>query len=124
VYQGAVQRRAGRRPGKALFIIADNMDRIARVVRLRERNAHAEYPPSRTRRLISNVRIVAQDGPAIDIEANFVVCRFRRNEHVREYVGRYRYGLRLVNGALRIARREATLEAMELGSLGSVSFIL
>jgi hypothetical protein len=32
--------------------------------------------------------------------------------------------LRIENGALRIARREAVLDAVELGSLGLVSFIL
>src|SRR5262245_59491123 len=46
-------------PGETLFIIADDIARIrARVARLQDRNAHAEYPHSRTRRMISNVRIV------------------------------------------------------------------
>ncbi len=43
---------------------------------------------------------------------------------MRQYVGRYRYVLRVQSGALRIAKREALIDAMELGSLGSVSFIL
>lgn len=125
VYQVPSNDRPDADPRKTLFIIADNIERIrARVVRLNDRNAHAEYPPSRTRRLISNVRIVAQNGPEINVEANFVVYRFRRDERIREYVGHYRYGLRLVKGALRIARRETIIDAMELGSLGSVSFIL
>ena len=39
-----------------LFIIADDIRRIrARVARLTKPDAHAEYPPSRTRRMISNV---------------------------------------------------------------------
>lgn len=110
-------------PRAALFTIADDMARIrARVTRLKDRNAHAEFPPSRTRRMISNVRIVEND--PLRVEANFVVYRFRRNENVREYVGRYRYTLKRVNGEFRIATREAILDAMELASLGSVSFIL
>lgn len=110
-------------PRAALFTIADDMARIrARVTRLKDRGAHAEYPRSRTRRLISNVRIVASE--PLRVEANFVVYRFRRNENVREYVGRYRYTLKKVNGELRIASREAILDAMELASLGAVSFIL
>lgn len=112
-------------PKDTLFIIADDIHRIrARVTRLKGRNTHAEYPPSRTRRIISNVRIVAQNGPELRVEANFVVYRFRREERIREYVGRYRYELRIEEGRLKIARREAILDAMELGSLGSVSFIL
>jgi p-cumate 2,3-dioxygenase subunit beta len=112
-------------PSSALFTIADDISRIrARVTRLKDRNAHAEHPPSRTRRMISNVRIVSREGGELRVEANFVVYRFRRDERIREYVGRYRYGLRVEAGVLKIARREALIDAMELGSLGSVSFIL
>jgi p-cumate 2,3-dioxygenase subunit beta len=110
-------------PRATLFTIADDIARIrARVTRLKDRSAHAEFPPSRTRRLISNVRIV--EAEPLRVEANFVVFRFRRNENVREYVGRYRYTLKKVDGELRIASREAILDAMELASLGAVSFIL
>ncbi len=113
----------GSDPRAALFIIADDRARIrARVTRLKDRSAHAEFPPSRTRRLISNVRIVAVD--PLRVEANFVVYRFRRGEDVRQYVGTYKYTLRETQGGLRIAAREAVLDAMELGSLGAVSFIL
>ena len=110
-------------PRGTLFTIADDMARIrARVTRLKDRNAHAEFPPSRTRRLISNVRIVERN--PLRVEANFVVYRYRRNEDVRTYVGLYRYSLRIEKGKLRIASREAILDALELASLGAVSFIL
>ena len=110
-------------PRGTLFTIAHDIDRIrARVTRLKDRNAHAEFPPSRTRRLISNVRIVERN--PLRVEANFVVYRYRRNEDVREFVGRYRFLLKVIDGKLRIAGREAILDAMELASLGAVSFIL
>jgi p-cumate 2,3-dioxygenase beta subunit len=112
-------------PANSLFTVADDIARIrARVTRLKDKNAHAEFPHSRTRRLITNVRIVASDGSELRVEANFVVYRFRRDERIREYVGRYRYVLRKIGGVLKIAKREAVIDAMELGSLGSVSFIL
>ena len=108
-----------------LFIIADDIRRIrARVARLKDKSAHAEYPPSRTRRMISNVRILESNGTTLKVEANFAVHRFRRDGNVRPYVGHYRYELRVSGGKLRIARREAVIDAMELGSMGSVSFIL
>ena len=110
-------------PKSALFTIADDIRRIrARVARLKDPHAHAESPRSRTRRLISNVRIVERS-PLV-VEANFVVYRYRGNEDVRTYVGRYRYTLVSRDGALRIKAREAILDAMELASLGTVSFIL
>ena len=108
-----------------LFIIADDINRIrARVTRLKKSDAHAEQPPSRTRRLISNVRIVSRNGPSLRVEGNFSVHRFRRNDGIRAYVGHYRYELRVKGGKLKIAKREAIIDAMELGSMGSVSFIL
>ena len=91
-------------PQSALFTIADDIRRIrARVARLKDPHAHAESPRSRTRRLISNVRIVERS-PLV-VEANFVVYRYRGNEDVRTYVGRYRYTLVSRDGALRIQAR-------------------
>ena len=112
-------------PKDTLFIIADDIRRIrARVARLKKPDAHAEYPPSRTRRMITNVRIVAREADKLRVEANFSVHRFRRNEGIRDFVGHYRYELHATGGALKIARREAIIDSMELGSLASGSFIL
>jgi p-cumate 2,3-dioxygenase beta subunit len=108
-----------------LFTIADDIVRLReRVIRLKDPNCHAEYPPSRTRRLITNVRVAGTSGDAIDVTANFAIYRYRRGEPVREFVGHYRHKLRRVNGALKFAERRAILDAHELGAMGSVSFIL
>jgi p-cumate 2,3-dioxygenase beta subunit len=108
-----------------LFTIADDMVRLReRIIRLKDPNCHAEYPPSRTRRLITNVRVGAVDGDTIPASANFSIHRFRRGGTHQEFVGRYCYRLRRVSGVLKIAERRAILDAEELGALGSVSFIL
>src|SRR5712664_3464419 len=63
-------------PKSALFTIADDIHRIrARVARLKDPHSHAEFPRSRIRRLISNVRILERS-PLV-VEANFVVYRYR-----------------------------------------------
>ncbi|HET7729281.1 MAG TPA: aromatic-ring-hydroxylating dioxygenase subunit beta [Usitatibacter sp.] len=129
-------------PASSLFLIADDIARIrGRVARLKDPMAHVEFPHSRTRRLITNVRLAEPEtgdrprlsagdnrglSPVLEVavEANFTVHRFRRGEQVSQYVGRYRYRLRMVDGEPRIARREAILDSHELGSLGAVSFIL
>ena len=112
-------------PADTLFIVADDIHRIrARVARLKKTDAHAEDPRSRTRRLITNVRILERNGAALKVEANFSVTRFRRNDGIRTYIGHYRYELRVESGALRIAKREAVIDSKELGGLGSISFIL
>ena len=106
-------------------MVADDARRIReRVLRLKDRNAHAEFPHSRTRRMISNVRIVARSENEINVEANFVVYRHRRDEDIRTYVGQYRNVLCVTADGLRIKERNAILDAMELGAMGLVSFIL
>lgn len=117
--------RPGADPQNTLFTIADDIQRLrARVTRLKDAHAHAESPHSRTRRMISNVRVLAVGDGELRVTANFVVYRFRRDERIRTFVGNYRYTLRLQDGRLRIAAREAVLDAHELGSMGAVSFIL
>jgi len=108
-----------------LFTIADDINRIrARLKRLNNDRAHAEYPHSRTRRIISNVRILDRNGERLLVSANFICHRFRRNERIRQYVGQTRYELVVSGGTLKITRRTVLIDAHELGSLGSISFIL
>jgi p-cumate 2,3-dioxygenase subunit beta len=108
-----------------LFLVADDRERIRqRVIRINDPNCHAEYPKSRTRRMISNVRIVSVEGDLITVAANFVCYRFRRYERIREYVGGYRFVLRQAGDSFRIKERRVFIDAHELGNLGSVSFIL
>ena len=48
---------ARRRSSLTLFTVADDIVRLRRAhLRLKDPNCHAEYPPSNTRRLITNVR--------------------------------------------------------------------
>jgi p-cumate 2,3-dioxygenase beta subunit len=108
-----------------LFIVADDRERIRqRIIRINDPNCHAEYPKSRTRRMISNVRIAGVEGDLVTVTANFVCYRFRRYERIREYVGGYRYILKRDGDSFRIKERRVFIDAHELGNLGSVSFIL
>jgi p-cumate 2,3-dioxygenase beta subunit len=107
-----------------LFTIADDMVRLKeRIIRLKDPSCHVEYPPSRTRRLIANVR-AREENDEIRVRANFVIYRYRRNGDVRVFVGEYRHTLARRDGALTFKERRAVLDAEELGQLGSVSFIL
>ena len=110
---------------RALFLIADDRERIRqRIIRVQDPNCHAEFPKSRTRRMIGNVRILDVEGDLISVAANFVCYRFRRYERIREYVGSYRYVLRRAGDGFRIKERRVLIDAHELGTLGSLSFIL
>jgi p-cumate 2,3-dioxygenase subunit beta len=107
-----------------LFLIADNMERIrSRVKQLLGKSAWAEHPPSRTRRLISNVRIREVAGETIRVTANFAVYRMRF-EQVDTYIGRYEHTLVWSDGALKIRQRRAILDLEALRPHGKVSIIL
>lgn len=111
-------------PGDTLFILADDIVRIrSRVKQLLGKSAWAENPPSRTRRMITNVRILENDGENIKVSANFVVYRMRY-ELVDTYVGRYEYKLVRHDDRLKIRERKAILDLEALRPHGKVSFIL
>ena len=108
-----------------LFIIADDAVRLReRIIRLKDPSCHAEYPPSRTRRFITNVRVGETRDGLFSARANFIVTRHRRNGDTRTFSGEYQYRLRIVSPGLKIVERRAVLDAEELGAMGSVSFIL
>ena len=110
-------------PAQDLVFIDDDIVRIrARVKRLNSRHAHREYPWSRTRRFISNVRVRQADDGDIAVSANALVYRFRSGE-VAPYVGRYEYTLRRADGGFKISHRRATLDHEALTEHGAVSII-
>jgi len=97
----------------------------ARIDRLLSKSAFAESPPSRTRRLIGNVRV--RGGPAPDtvaVEANFAVYQMK-HQAVDLFVGRYQHVLRLADGAFRFKIRRAVLDLESLRPAGGkISIIL
>lgn len=111
-------------PHSTLFLVADDKVRIrSRVGQLLGKSAWAENPPSRTRRMISNVRIRSVEGENISVTANFVVYRMRF-EQMDTYVGRYEYTLVQCAGGLKIRARKAILDLEALRPHGKVSIIL
>lgn len=111
-------------PRHDLVFIDDDFIRLqGRVQRLKSRHAHREYPSSRTRHFVSNVRITEMAGSEISVEASFLVYRFRDGS-TEPFVGQYRYRFRRVDGALRICYRRATLDNENLRGQGAVSIII
>lgn len=122
----STDRRDGR-PDTALMLISDSRQMIeARVKRLNSRSAHREFPWSRTRRIVGNVKVLgtAETGE-IDVTANFAVYRTRNNQ-THCYVGKYVYRLAqpVEPGDFRIAYRRAELDLESLDEHGTLSIIL
>ncbi len=109
---------------ETLSIINDDMARLrARVERLKSRHAHREFPWSRTRRLITNVRITETSQEGMRVTASFLVYRIRSG-HVDPLIGRYDHTLRGVEGRLKFTFRKATLDLEALHPHGTISIIL
>ena len=87
-----------------------------RVERVYARNAWAEMPPSRTRHLITNVRIKAEDGQEIDVRSNFLVYRTRMETDQDLFVGMREDRLRRVGGEFKISRRTIILDQAVLSA--------
>jgi p-cumate 2,3-dioxygenase beta subunit len=107
-----------------LVFIDDNLTRLqGRVTRLKSRHAHREYPSSRTRRHISNVRITSVTDGEVSVEASFIIYRFRGGSS-EPFVGKYDYRLVRFDDRLKIRYRRATLDNETLREQGAVSIIL
>ena len=107
-----------------LFLIADDRRTLAsRVRQLLSGTTWAENPRSRTRRLVTNVRLLEVADDAARATANFAIWRFQ-HEQTDVYVGRYLH--LLVRGAagLLFRERRAVLDLETLRPHGKLSFIL
>lgn len=111
-------------PSQDLFLVQDDRFLLEQRVRsLLTRAAHAEYPHSRTRRLVTNVRVAEAESGDLDVTANFSVHRMRSGR-LDTYIGQYRHTLRPTDGSFRFVVRKAVLDLDTLRPQGKVSIIL
>lgn len=111
-------------PDDNLFYIADDRFRLGeRVKRLMKRTAHAEFPHSKTRHLVSNVRIRSHDAADLGVSAAFIT--YRTKDGVTDlYFGTLLYKLVPINNTLRIREKRCLLDTDGLRQQGRVSIIL
>jgi p-cumate 2,3-dioxygenase beta subunit len=111
-------------PDSSLTLIDDSNDRLSgRIVRLKSRRAHREFPWSVTRRIVGNVRVAQREDGTLDVAANFIVNRFRKEE-THTFVGRYAYVLVPADGSFRIKSKFSYLDNERLSPHGSLSILL
>jgi 3-phenylpropionate/cinnamic acid dioxygenase small subunit len=97
-------------PGEMAFFDDDKAILEARGRKIRTGVAWAEDPPSRTRHLITNVRIVDDDGSELKVETNFHVYRTRLRSEVDSWVGSRKDVLRREGDSFLISKRLILLE--------------
>lgn len=107
-----------------LFYIADDRARLGeRVKRLMKRTAHAEFPHSKTSRIVGNVRIHAQHEDEIDVTSVFQTLRTK--DGVTDlYFGTNKYRLALRDDGFRIREKRCLLGGEGLRPSGRISIVL
>ena len=91
--------------------------------RLLKPSAHSEFPHSRCRRLVSNVRLLGGTDDAFRATSNYITWRSKMGE-TQCYFGHHLYELRKDAGALRIVCKTSFLDADDLREQNKVSIIL
>jgi p-cumate 2,3-dioxygenase subunit beta len=110
-------------PSHSLFLVADNQDRLTqRVERLLDKTAHVEFPHSKTRHCLSNIRIDGE-GAALRVRANFVIYR-SKNDETTYFPGHVIYELEREGPSFRIRRKRCIIDTDSLAMQGKVSIIL
>jgi p-cumate 2,3-dioxygenase beta subunit len=112
-------------PDDSLFYIADDRFRLGeRVKRLMKRTAHVEFPHSKTRHMVSNVRVrKREDGDDLDVTAVFAT--YRTKDGVTDtYVGISNYRIQPVDGSFKIRSKRCLLDSDALRPSGRISIVL
>lgn len=111
-------------PSTDLFLVQDDRFLLEqRVNSLLTRAAHAEYPHSSTRRLITNIRVSEDLEGHVNVKANFGVFRVR-NGVLDTYVGHYLHVLERDGDDFMFVVRKSVLDLDALRPQGKVSIIL
>jgi 3-phenylpropionate/cinnamic acid dioxygenase small subunit len=92
-------------PGEMAFFDDDKPTLQARVVKFDSGTAWAEDPPSRTRHLITNIRVLEDDGTELSVESYFHLYRTRLKSEEDNWVGRRLDTLRRTEAGLKVAKR-------------------
>ncbi len=111
-------------PASTLFYVADDYHRLTeRVKRLGKKTAHVEFPHSRCRHMVSNVRLLGGDEACFRATSNFVTYRSKRNI-TETYLGHHNYRLCIHDGNIRILEKRSFLDTDDIYAQGKVSIII
>ena len=92
-------------PRTEISIVYDDLARLRdRVERLGSGIAHAQSPPSKTRRLVANVQIGESSDNQAKVVSSFMLYELRRGRD-RVLAGRYDHQMRFEDGRWKIAAR-------------------
>lgn len=97
-------------PGEIAFFDETKMALRGRVAKIATGTAWAEDPPSRTRHIITNVRVTEDRGDELHAETNFILYRTRLKSEETTWIGTRRDVLRREGGSFLVAKRLILLD--------------
>jgi p-cumate 2,3-dioxygenase beta subunit len=110
-------------PATSLFYIADDYVRLReRIERLKKKEAHSEFPRSRQRHMISNVRITGMTAGEADVSCNFITYRAKRGV-VDTYYGKHLYRIDCAASPWKIKSKRSVL-GMDMLYPGKLTIII
>ena len=114
------------RESEQVSILNDNRTRLA--TRIRQLNTgvrHAQLPPSRMRRVISNIEIKALENDEYVVGSNVVIYEYRRQakDELEVWPARVEHMLRRVNGEIKMFSKSIFLLGSE-GPVRGLSFLI
>lgn len=112
-------------PTTQMSVLFDNRSRIStRIKQLQTGKRHSQNPPSRLRRLVSNVELLepSESSEEIHAGANFIVYE-SRERGVTLWAGRSEYRLRRTDDGLRMAYKKVLLVNNDR-PLSTMSFLI
>jgi biphenyl 2,3-dioxygenase beta subunit len=109
-------------PDEMAFFDDDKPMMEMRVRKLETGYSWSEDPPSRTRHLVSNVRVTEENGNELSVRSNFILYRTRLNSEEDMWVGERKDVLRRENGSFKIAKRTVLLDQTVLLSKNLSNF--
>lgn len=112
----------GADPEREVSYIYDNHPRIVkRIAQLKTGARHSQTPPSKLRRVISNLELVGSDDVSVSVAGNFVLHEFRYT--LVTWAGRYEYRIRTDGEELALAGK--TVHLVNAGAaLSTMSFLI
>ena len=109
-------------PGSMAYFDDDKAFLKMRIARFDTGLAHAEEPPSRTWRSVSNVEVIDEGAAGVTAHSKILVFQARLDRSENFFVGRREDLLRRGADGLRIAKRKIVLDQMVLPRALSIFF--
>jgi 3-phenylpropionate/cinnamic acid dioxygenase small subunit len=112
----------GADPDKQVSYIYDNRRRLAsRIAQLNTGVRHAQTPPSKMRRVVSNLEVLDRDATTVTIGSNFMLFEYRYSMTI--WAGRYIHRIRTGGDSLRLVEKTIHLVNGE-GPISTLGFLI